>query len=176
VQFNHYGFVAAQYAAALANAPATPSAYQTVIDEFVRPLERVEPRDVPAIKAWADQLRGVFQEPDLDQRVSMVNALLQVGVNSPFVSRHDHLAPHLHYVRVDADLLSRVRARTAAGLAHVLCVSSGDRLGRCARQACDLVFTDTSRNGGRRFCSLRCANRVRTAQYRARAAASRTRD
>jgi hypothetical protein len=168
VQFNHYGAVAARYAAALANAEATADGYQAVIDEFVRPVERVEPRDVPAIAAWADRLRAVFQEPDLDRRVSMVNALLEAGVRSLFVSRHDGLAPHLHYVDVDADLLRRMRARTAAGLAGVLCDWGGDRLGRCGRPACDVVFMDTSRNGTRRFCSLRCANRVRSAEYRAR--------
>jgi hypothetical protein len=168
VQFNHYGVIAARYAAALANAEATAGGYQAVVDEFVRPVEPVEPRDVPAIAAWADRLRAVFQEPDLDRRVSMVNALLAAGVSSLFVSRHDGLAPHLHYVKVDADLLSRMRARTAAGLAGVLCDFNGDRLGRCGRQACDVVFMDTSRNGTRRFCSLRCANRIRSAEYRAR--------
>ncbi len=170
MQFNHYGTVSAQYAAALANADPTVAGFQAVVNEFVQPADTVAARDVPAIAEWADRLRAVFQEPVMDRRVAMVNALMDAGVRRLFVSQHDDLAPHLHYVDVDADLVTRMRARTAAGLAHVLCETGGARLGRCTRPACAVVFMDTSRNGGRRFCTLKCANRVRTAQHRARVA------
>ena len=173
MQFNHYGPIAARYAAALANAPATTVGYQAVIDRFVRPVVRVDPATVPAIAEWSSRLWAVFMDTRLERRVSMVNQLLEVAIRRPFVSTHDGLAPHLHYAEVDDDLLSRLRARTAAGLAHVLCDGDQHRLGNCAREGCDVVYMDTSRNGRRRFCTLRCANRVRVAEHRGRAQGTR---
>ena len=168
MQFNHYGPVAARYAAALANAPSTTAGYQAVVDQFVRPVERVDPASAPEIAEWSNRLRAVFLDRRLDHRVRMVNDLLEVAIRCPFVSTHDGLAPHLHYAQVEDDLPSRLRARTAAGLAHVLCDGDHQRLGSCARDGCDIVYMDTSRNGRRRFCTLRCANRVRVAQHRSR--------
>ena len=139
----------------------------------MEPAARLDPATVPAVARWADRLRTVFEEEGrLDQRVLLVNALLADAVRRPFVSVHDGLAPHWHYADVNDDLVKRLRARTAAGLAHVLCDGDGDRLGHCARQGCALVSLDTSRNGTRRSCTLRCANRVRTAEHRERLASS----
>lgn len=36
----------------------------------------------------------------------------------------------------------------------------------CRRDGCGTAFLDTSRNGLRRFCSLRCANQVNVASHR----------
>ena len=57
---------------------------------------------------------------------------------------------------------------TTAGLALALGSDRSGRLGVCAADPCDRVFTDTSRNGGRRFCSTRCQNRVKAAAHRHR--------
>lgn len=167
MHFNHYGGTAAQLAAALANAPATRAGYQTVVDEFVQPRNVVAARQVAALVTWAQRLRTVFAEGDVGRQVAQINALLAAAASRPFVSRHDGLAPHLHYAGVENDVVSRIQARTAAGLAHLLCEYGPDRLGRCQRTGCDVVYVDTSRNGRRRFCSLRCANRVRVANHRA---------
>jgi predicted RNA-binding Zn ribbon-like protein len=61
-----------------------------------------------------------------------------------------------------------VRALTAAGLAHVIDGGDGARLRTCARAGCDVAFLDTSRNGRRHFCSVRCANQVNVANHRQR--------
>ena len=45
------------------------------------------------------------------------------------------------------------------------------RLGVCSAEACDRVYLDTSRNGGRQFCSTRCQNRTKAAAHRARRSA-----
>jgi predicted RNA-binding Zn ribbon-like protein len=63
--------------------------------------------------------------------------------------------------------VGRVKAYTAAGLAHAYCQDPG-RLGRCDRDGCDVVYVDTSRNGRRRFCSTRCSTRVHVARSRSR--------
>lgn len=104
----------------------------------------------------------------LDGLVEVVNALLADSACRPYVSRHDGRPPHLHYADERADLAERVAAFTAAGVAAVLC---GDhrRLGHCDRPGCAVVYVDTSRNGRRRFCSLRCANQWHVARHRDRA-------
>ncbi|HEX6449213.1 MAG TPA: CGNR zinc finger domain-containing protein [Trebonia sp.] len=76
------------------------------------------------------------------------------------------------YAPVATDLAARVRALTAAGLAHVLADSDDSRLRACQRSGCTHVFVDTSRNGRRRFCSIRCANQVNVAEHRSRNRAS----
>jgi hypothetical protein len=168
VQFNHYMVRAGEYAAALVNAAPTAVGYQAVVDQFVEPRCPVRPADVPSIADWAGRLRGFFAEPDIESRIDMVNLMLATAVETVFVSRHDGLAAHLHYVPVEADLVRRMRTRTAVGLAHLLCGGAGDRLGQCARDGCGVVFLDTSRNGRRRFCGVRCANVVRVSNHRSR--------
>ncbi|WP_419998535.1 CGNR zinc finger domain-containing protein [Streptomyces boninensis] len=173
MHFNHHGPAAsAQYAAALVNSAATVDAYQAVIDAYATPSGTLVAERVPEVAAWAARLRAVFAEGELAPRVALVNELLAAAVRSPVVALHDGFAPHLHYADINDDLLTRMRARTASGLAHVLCDGDWRRPGQCAREGCGIVFMDTSRNGGRRFCTLRCANRVRTAEYRARLAAA----
>jgi predicted RNA-binding Zn ribbon-like protein len=170
VHFNHYGGTAAQLAVALVNAPATVAGYQAVVDEYTQPTSVVSEEHTVALAAWADRLLAAFTEPDLDRRVHTINALLAAAASRPFISRHDGMAPHLHYAGVADDIVTRLRARTAAGLAHLLCEDGPDRFGCCERAGCGAVFVDTSRNGRRRFCSLRCANRVRVAEHRVRTA------
>jgi len=61
-----------------------------------------------------------------------------------------------------------VMALTAAGLAHMIDSGAGARLRCCDRGACGTAFLDTSRNGRRHFCSVRCANQVNVANHRLR--------
>ncbi len=81
---------------------------------------------------------------------------------------HDDLPFHLHYPPVATDLVARVKALTAAGLDHAIADGGGHRVRGCERTSCPKVFVDTSRNGGRHFCSVRCANQVNVARHRAR--------
>ena len=74
---------------------------------------------------------------------------------------------HLHYVAAGAGLPARVRALTAAGLAHAIDDGAGHRLRVCGRRL-RAAFVDTSRNGRRQFCSVRCANQVNVARHRLR--------
>ena len=56
----------------------------------------------------------------------------------------------------------------ALGLAVALGSDLAGRLGVCDAPGCDRVYVDASRNGGRRFCSTRCQNRVKAAAHRRR--------
>ncbi|HZE01888.1 MAG TPA: CGNR zinc finger domain-containing protein [Pseudonocardiaceae bacterium] len=41
----------------------------------------------------------------------------------------------------------------------MICFAASNRLGRCARVGCTTAFVDTSRNGRRQYCTLRCPHR-----------------
>jgi predicted RNA-binding Zn ribbon-like protein len=45
-----------------------------------------------------------------------------------------------------------------------------DRLRVCAADDCDGVLVDLSRNGSKRFCSVRCGNRMNMVAFRERRA------
>jgi predicted RNA-binding Zn ribbon-like protein len=167
VSINRYSLEAARYAAALVNADPSPEGYQAVVDRFVQPRCPVHLDEVAPMLDWASRLRALFTERRIDQRIASAE-MLALGADRPFVSTHDQLAPHLHYAPVEAGLVVRMRARTAIGLAHLLAEGGGGRLGSCARAGCQVVFVDTSHNGRRRFCSVRCANQVRVSRHRAR--------
>ncbi|AHH97729.1 CGNR zinc finger domain-containing protein [Kutzneria viridogrisea] len=161
MDFSPYGGVGARLAAELAN--ATPERLDAVVDAHY-PAHELTHAEVWQLARWAQRLREVFTGPD---RVELVNALLAESACRPYISCHDGKPPHLHYAQETDDLVTRIRGFTAAGLAHVVCEDAG-RLGACGRAGCAEVFVDTSRNGLRRFCTTRCANRVYVAAYRAR--------
>ncbi|GAA4206460.1 CGNR zinc finger domain-containing protein [Streptosporangium oxazolinicum] len=170
MHFNPYGGVAAELAAALVN--ADPHSSPAVITEILRahdyrPFRTLEADEAAELLRWAARLRPVFTGADLDRRVEVVNELLAVTVSRPYVSRHDGRAPHLHFAHEHAPVVDRLKAYTATGLAHVIC-QDHTRLGACDRSGCGVVYVDTSRNGRRRFCAVRCANRVYVADHRSR--------
>jgi predicted RNA-binding Zn ribbon-like protein len=170
VQFNPYGGLAAQLAVAIVNAgpAAGPENFESIIKAYdYRPSFEVGPAEARALTRWAGRLREVFGEPTVEGRVRVVNELLAAVAAPPHISQHDGRAPHFHYADGDAPLVDRIKASTAAGLAHALCEDPG-RIGRCGRPDCDIVYADTSRNGRRRFCSARCANRTHVADHRNR--------
>lgn len=170
MQFNPYGGVAAQIAADLVNVgpDATPATHtELMVKHDYRPLVEVGATESEQLNAWSRWLRPVFRNTDLQFRVRTVNELLATAASLPYVSQHDGRPPHLHFAHERAPLVARLRAYTAAGLAHALC-EDASRIGSCARDGCATVFVDTSRNGRRRFCSARCANRVHVADHRSR--------
>ncbi|WP_255953619.1 CGNR zinc finger domain-containing protein [Streptomyces odontomachi] len=118
------------------------------------------------LQAWRRRLAPCFGPQPLDERCRTVNRLLADTASRPHVSLHDGHAPHLHYSAPDADPVTHICAVTVAGLAYVICFASAERLGRCARGACQRVFVDTSRNGRRSYCSVRCANNEAVARHR----------
>ncbi|MEV1011188.1 CGNR zinc finger domain-containing protein [Streptomyces sp. NPDC049881] len=166
MQFNHYGGQAARLAAELVNLPAppTPAALEPLLaaHEILR-------RDLTAAQAeelwaWSRRLGRCFGDQDLGTRVAAVNDLLADASSSPRITMHDGHAPHLHYSAPGADAAAHIRAVTAAGLAFVVCNAAPHRLGRCAR--CDRAYVDTSRNGRRTYCTVRCANNDAVTRHR----------
>jgi predicted RNA-binding Zn ribbon-like protein len=168
MHFNPYGGSAARVAAGLVN---IGDALASELVEMMRAegmtLATLSPAQATAVADWGRRLRPVFAERDLDKQVDLVNGLLADSACRPFISSHDDLPPHLHYASESDDRVRRVQAYTAGGLAHLVCDDPG-RIGACAREDCETVYVDTSRNGRRRYCSTRCATRVHVAEHRDR--------
>lgn len=173
MHFNPYGGPPAQVAAAVVNAGSQPAAELVALirEAGMRSLPALTKAQADAVIAWGSRLRPVFTEPELDQRIELINGLLRESSSQPYVSQHDGLPAHLHYADERADPVRRLQAYTAGGLAHALCADAC-RVGQCAGVGCVTVFVDTSRNGRRRFCATRCATRVYVAEHRDRRRAS----
>ncbi|MGW5382176.1 CGNR zinc finger domain-containing protein [Nocardia sp. NPDC003963] len=165
MHFNPYGGLAAELAARLVNSAPDQDLTALLDDAGYKPIGTISPRQAVELRRWTARLDATFRAPGVDQ----INALLAETTSRPYISTHDGRAPHLHYAAEDAPIDERVKAYTAAGLAELYCAAPG-RIGECGRTDCPRVFVDTSRNGRRRFCSERCANRVNVARHRARVA------
>jgi predicted RNA-binding Zn ribbon-like protein len=125
--------------------------------------------EAAALRPWAARLREVFAAAAATDKAVLTDALLVAADCRPRLVSHGAGQPHhFHYAPVETGLAARVRALTAAGLAHVIDGGGGTRLRTCDRDGCGVAFLDTSRNGRRHFCGVRCANQVNVANHRRR--------
>ncbi|ROQ40748.1 putative RNA-binding Zn ribbon-like protein [Frondihabitans sp. PhB188] len=150
---------------------ATPSELTALLDAFGYSgrFDRDEAELVAVLDA-RDRLRGVFVM-DRDAAVAEVNLMLREVGALPQLVRHDALDWHLHATDLTAPLADRIRVEAALALVDVLRSDEMGRLRTCEAFDCDGVLVDLSRNGSKRFCSVRCGNRMNMVAFRARAAA-----
>jgi len=170
MQFNTYTAAGAHLAVWLVNHPAPGAGDLTAV---LRSHDVHQPAasgdDALVLRPWAARLREVFEAGTVTAKAELADALLAAADCRPTLVSHGDGQPfHFHYAPVRAGLAPRVRALTAAGLAHVIDDGGGARLRACDRAGCDVAFLDTSRNGRRHFCSVRCANQVNVANHRLR--------
>ncbi len=170
MQFNTYTYAGAHIAAWLVSnpEPAAP-ALAAMLASYDVHQPVTTPAQVRALRPWVARLREVFEAGPVAAKAGHADALLVAADCRPRLVSHGPGLPfHFHYAPVRTGLPARVRALTAAGLAHVIDDGGGSRLQACRRGGCGAVFVDTSRNGRRRFCSVRCANQVNVASHRLR--------
>jgi predicted RNA-binding Zn ribbon-like protein len=172
MQFNTYTVAGAHIAVWLVNNPDHDAAALTA---ELRRHEVHEPAAtaaaVAALRPWTARLREVFAAPAVAGKARLADALLIAADCRPRLVSHAQGMPfHFHFAPVETGLAARVRALTAGGLAYVIDGGGGSRLRVCDRDVCDTAFIDTSRNGRRHFCGLRCANQVNVANHRRRQA------
>jgi predicted RNA-binding Zn ribbon-like protein len=170
MQFNTYTVAGAHIAVWLVNQPAPSAAALTGMlarHDVHDPAATTD--DAAALRPWAARLRAVFEAGTVTGKAELTDALLVAADCRPrLVSHGPGLAVHLHYAPVRSGLVPRVMALTVAGLAHMIDSGAGARLRCCDRDGCGIAFLDTSRNGRRHFCSVRCANQVNVANHRLR--------
>jgi predicted RNA-binding Zn ribbon-like protein len=105
-----------------------------------------------------------------DEIAAEINSMLREAHALTQLVRHDGLDWHPHATPPDAPLAERIRVEVALALADVIRTDSTDRLRVCAADDCDGLLVDLSRNGSKRFCSVRCGNRMNMVAYRERQA------
>jgi predicted RNA-binding Zn ribbon-like protein len=105
---------------------------------------------------------------DRDDAAAEVNAMLADAHASPYLMRHDGFDWHLHATSQEAPLAERIRVEIALALVDVIRSNENARLRSCAADDCDGLLLDLSRNGSKRFCSVRCGNRMNMVAFRAR--------
>jgi predicted RNA-binding Zn ribbon-like protein len=134
-------------------------------------LRRVSPGDAGLILRTVEEARRVIEDidrGDLATAARRTNVLLRRTGARPQLDTHGPGVWNLHFHGPDDTFGVGWSAGIAAGLAMALGTTAAGRLGVCDADRCDRVHLDTSRNGGRRFCSTRCQNRTKNAAHRAR--------
>lgn len=125
--------------------------------------------ELEAVRALRPRLRLLWELPEAEL-VPYVNELLREGSAVPQLVDHDGIGWHIHATDREAPLDVRISVECAMALVDVLRAGERDRLRQCAREDCDDVFVDLSRNRSKRFCDTVCGNRQAAADYRARRA------
>jgi predicted RNA-binding Zn ribbon-like protein len=140
-----------------------------VRDEGYEPRPSME--DAVGLRDAALRAREVFDAlaaADEDRAAAVVNDMLQVTDTRPRLDPQPGGGYSVHF-HGPADSFARAwGAGVAIGLAMAIGGDLVSRLGVCAAPQCDRVYVDLSKNSHRRFCSVRCQNRVKTAEYRRR--------
>lgn len=153
------------------------------VDELASPVElgdllrrwqysgRIDGDDLELaeVRATRARLRRVWMLGRSDAVVE-VNAMLSDARALPQLVRHDALDWHLHATDPEAPLAERIRVEVALALVDVIRSDENGRLRACAADDCDGLLLDLSRNGSKRFCSVRCGNRMNMVAFRGRAA------
>lgn len=163
--YSHENQVGAQLAAALVNAQAGDD-LEAVLRDFSIREPRLDAAAEQGLRGWAVELVSAFAAQAVDERCRSINALLDRSAGKISLTTHDDSRPHLHLFPEGDDILSRVKAVTAGGLALFIAWSGGIRIGTCARPACVRAFIDNSKAGRQRYCSARCGNTDAVARHR----------
>ncbi|MFD9700914.1 CGNR zinc finger domain-containing protein [Lentzea sp. NPDC059081] len=128
--------------------------------------DETELREVQEARA---QLRHAWTL-DRDDAVEVVNKMLRDAKALPYLVRHDKQDWHIHATEPDAPLAERIRVEAALALIDVIRTDEMGRLRICAADDCEGLLLDLSRNGLKRFCSVRCGNRMNMIAFRERQA------
>lgn len=113
-------------------------------------------------------LRRVWSLPR-DEAVAEVNRMLRDARALPFLARHEPFDWHLHATSPRAPLAERIRVEVSLAIVDVIRSAETGRMRVCAAPDCTGLLLDLSRNGSKRFCSVRCGNRVNQLAFRERA-------
>ena len=152
------GGYAAWWRAALAQHPAPAR------DAPIPAADLDDPALLPAAKALRTALRRLFAAVAAGDRLApdalaVLNRVLAVGYPALHPAADGPRAVHKpRQPGPDAALLP-----VALSALELLTASDPARLHRCANDRCVLLFVDTTKSATRRWCSVACMNRARSA-------------
>jgi predicted RNA-binding Zn ribbon-like protein len=129
----------------------------------------VTARDLEACRALRAELRAAVGAGDAAELARRLDAVAGALVVAPTLEADGAGGLRLGVrPRDGAPVVERLAVHAVASLADAVSVYGAVRLRTCAADPCEDAFVDTSRNGTRRYCSPRCANRRNAALHRAR--------
>jgi predicted RNA-binding Zn ribbon-like protein len=123
--------------------------------------------EVEDVRDTRTRIRAIW-DLDRDEAVEEVNRMLTEASALPYLVRHDDYDWHLHATDPGAPLSERIRVEVALALVDVIRSNEWQRMRVCAADDCEGVLVDLSRNGSKRFCSIRCGNRMNQIAHRER--------
>lgn len=139
--------------------------------EFDPPTHaRLRIRHVPGFVALATELHelvGWIDHDDIDRAAQQVNRWLAAHPATPHLAKHEGTW-QLHHHPATVDLVPMYTSICAEIIARLIGTGEVHRLGLCADPGCRRAYLDQSKNSSRRYCSLTCQNRAKTAAFRAR--------
>lgn len=139
--------------------------------EFDPPThDRLRPRHVTGFTTLAATLHQLFtwlDQGEIDTAAHRLNELLAEHPANPHLAKHDGQW-QLHHHPATVDLVPMYTSICAEILARSIGTDQGRRLGLCSDPSCRRAYLDRSKNNSRRYCSLPCQNRAKTAAFRAR--------
>jgi predicted RNA-binding Zn ribbon-like protein len=124
--------------------------------------------ELAEVRETRDLIKRIWTMPKTEA-VDEVNAMFRDARALPFLTKHDHYDWHLHATEPDAPLAQRMRGEFAIAFADVIRSGATDRMRECDADDCEGLVLDLSRNGSKRFCSVRCGNRMNQLAFRSRA-------
>lgn len=124
-------------------------------------------QDLAALAGRVSALLALIVSNEHDVAVDQVNAWLKEQHTFPFVERQGERWA-LHFHTPSASFAQGWAAGIAAAIAVSYSTGDTTRIGSCAATGCTRFFLDRGRNQQRRFCSLPCQNRAKSASYRRR--------
>ena len=123
--------------------------------------------ELASVREIRARFRRIWMMPR-DELVGEINAMLRDANAQPQLRRHDGIDWHLHAVPLDAPLAQRMEVESAMALLDVARSNETSRMRHCEAFDCDGMLLDLSKNGSKRFCSVRCGNRMNMVAWRAR--------
>ncbi len=147
---------------------ATPPELTALVDEFnyTGRFDR-DGAELGEVQQSRELIRG-FWRLERDAAALEVNRMMREANAMPYLIRHDEYDWHLHATAPDAPLAERIRVEVGLALMDVIRSDETQRMRVCDAPDCEGVLVDLSRNGSKRFCSVRCGNRVNQVAYRSR--------
>ncbi|MEY2849859.1 MAG: hypothetical protein RI885_2526 [Actinomycetota bacterium] len=124
--------------------------------------------ELAEVRATRDRIRRLWLR-ERDDAAAEVNAMLRDARALPHLVRHDGADWHVHATDPSAPLAERIRVEVSLALIDVIRTAETGRLRACGAEDCDGLFLDLSRNGSKRFCGIRCGNRMNMVAFRERA-------
>lgn len=126
--------------------------------------------DLAAFRALRDRLRHALEADSNDETLEQLTAIAHELRAMPSFEATSPGRWRLTIQPVpDAPLAERLSVLAINDLAALIAEHGLARIRCCAAPPCRDAFVDTSRNGSRRYCSERCANRLNATRHRSRA-------